>query len=112
MHYGKRLKELMQQRGVSQEKLAQRLKVRQQNISNWFKSQEPPLSKIELVCHALGVNVYELWITKEEHIAKMVLPEHIRDHALFIKNQSPEFQEFIMQITYRAAELVDKPKSA
>lgn len=112
MHYGKRLKEIMQQRHIKQEELADKIKVRQQNISNWFKNPSPPIGKVELICSGLGIEPYELWLSKEDHANKMQIPDHLVDFIVFFKKQKPEIQDLIMDVTFKLCKTLGNPQAS
>src|SRR4030065_578439 len=72
-----------------------------QNISNWFKNPSPPIGKVELICSGLGIEPYELWLSKEDHANKMQIPDHLVDFIVFFKKQKPEIQDLIMDVTFK-----------
>ena len=61
--FGKRLKQLRLQTGMSQEELAERVGVAHKTVSYWENAHNPvTLSKIPLIADALNVPVYKLFV--------------------------------------------------
>ncbi len=61
--FGKRLKQLRLQVGMSQEELAERVGVANKTVSYWENAHNPiTLSKIPLIANALNVPVYKLFV--------------------------------------------------
>jgi len=55
-HFGRRLKELREESGLSQSELAKQAEIPQQSIAAWESGQfDPGWSKVMKLCAALGV---------------------------------------------------------
>jgi transcriptional regulator with XRE-family HTH domain len=101
MHYGKRLKELMREKRMTQEQLSLILKEKQQNISNWLNVESPTIDKAVNICGALGLEPYELFISKEYYAKNTQIPEHLVDYVIFLKKQKPEMQELLIDMAFK-----------
>lgn len=61
--FGKRLKQLRLQAGMSQEELAEQVGVATKTVSYWENAHNPvTLSKIPIIADILGVPVYKLFV--------------------------------------------------
>jgi len=69
MDYSKQLNRLKRERNLTQEDIARKAGVTQQTISNWINKRYPSLENIENLCNALGMEVWEFFIPKDD-IAK------------------------------------------
>ena len=62
-----RITELREMKGLSVYKLAKLTGIPQSTIASWYqKYYYPPIDKLELICHALGVTLSEFFRTKKE----------------------------------------------
>lgn len=61
--FGKRLKKLRQEAGISQEQLAEKVGVATKTVSYWENAHNPvTLSKIPLIADTLNVPIYKLFL--------------------------------------------------
>jgi transcriptional regulator with XRE-family HTH domain len=67
--YGYRIKELRKLKDMQQSELAEKMQVAQSSLSELEKSTYPPLNRIEQVCEALNINIWEFFLDKSQ-IAK------------------------------------------
>lgn len=66
-----RLKELMQEKGVTSVALAEMIDVSKVTVSNLINNKTmPSLSTLETIAQALGVEVWELFVSKAELLSK------------------------------------------
>jgi transcriptional regulator with XRE-family HTH domain len=69
--YGKRIKQLRKDAGLSQEDLALKVGVSRPNISFWENADFPPLEAIDRVCKVLGMDIWKFFLT-DEAITKVI----------------------------------------
>lgn len=62
MDYSQKLRELIQQSGITQVELANKLGVKQQTLSSWIVKRWPNLKSIEKICGGLGMEMWEFFI--------------------------------------------------
>jgi len=75
MPVSKKIYEIMESKGISQNELANRTGITQSTISDWKnKGNTPNSEKLPIVCNALGITINELFdeedvdVTKNYHI--------------------------------------------
>lgn len=72
---GEKIWRLREERGLSQEVLAEKLDVSRQTVSNWENDRATPDAyKLKQLCEALGVSADELLETGEQVPAESALP--------------------------------------
>ena len=73
------IKEILKQKGLTQVDLAKMLGCTKQNIKQLFMVGNPRLSTLQSVANALGVEVWELLVSKAE-LKKRFADEEKRKH--------------------------------
>jgi len=104
MDYTERMKQLLDEKGITQGKLAKLTGVKQQTISTWMTKRYPNLKGIEKICGVLGIGVFEFFMDKDA-ILKVygVTPESL-DIARGLDSLTPELKE-------RAIDLINQQLS-
>ncbi|HOO71977.1 MAG TPA: helix-turn-helix transcriptional regulator [Spirochaetota bacterium] len=72
--YGKRIKQLRKNAGLSQEELAAKVGISRPNISFWENSSFPPLDAIDRVCKALGMELWKFFLTDDAVSRSLDIP--------------------------------------
>jgi len=101
MDYGERLKEIIDESGLSPAEVARRIGVTPANISQLTAKSYPLLRKIELICKAIDKDVWEFFIDKKELSKIYNIPE---EYLNLVKT----IQEFEPQIRYELLELFER----
>lgn len=105
---GRRIKDLIDKRGITQSELADLMGVHQQSVSRWVNSSNLKTSVIEDICKALRIPVIEFYFD-EHQISKSlnVSPEWI-SLIKKIEQLDIDLQRKIMKHFISALELVEK----
>lgn len=92
--FGKRVKELRKQAGLTQEQMAELIGIEPPNISKMENGMHfPQPEKIEKIANALNVNIFDLF--EFEHLQK-------RDDLIkYIKSEIDNFDEKKIELVYK-----------
>lgn len=84
-----RLEELMQESGLTQAQLAERMDANRPNVNRWLRSRNLTLPTLQLFADALGVSdrLYLLFITQEEYDKEMSRRGYIDPARLAEENE-------------------------
>ncbi len=80
MGYGERLRELIKNGGLNQEKIAVMTGLPKSSLSNWVNAEYPPLHVIEKICGVLNLKLYQFFMNEEdleEFLPPGIEPYHI-----------------------------------
>ncbi|HOP64491.1 MAG TPA: helix-turn-helix transcriptional regulator [Spirochaetota bacterium] len=105
---GKRIKELLDNRNLTQTDLANMLGVHQQSVSRWVNSSNLKTSVIEDICKALRIPVIEFYFD-EQQVGKYleISPEWLT-LIRKIEQLDTDIQSKIMGHFYSALDLVEE----
>lgn len=91
--FGKRLRQLRKDQGLSQEQLAEMLEVDARTIRRWETGETgPEFNKLEAIAQSLGVPVSGLFVPKTPTFS----PQFSENHRRFQQNQRT-FQKMLEQ---------------
>ncbi len=108
--YGKKLKELLKEKGVKQKELSKMLGVPETTISTWTNQDYLRLENIEKICRALNIETWEFFIDKEKLGEIYEIPPELVNIAREIKKLEPGKKNGLYRLMYEAMDLAKKEK--
>ena len=103
--YGKRLKKLLEDKNIKQNKLSKLINVPPTTINSWMDKYYIRLENIEKVCKALDIEIWEFFI---EDFSKIYsIPKEFVDLVKRIENLRKEKKEKIIIIINEVLNLLD-----
>lgn len=72
-NWGNRIQTLLNEKGIKQKELAKKINVTPSNISQLVGNSYPPIEKIEQICSALNIKLWEFF-----YEADTEMPDYVR----------------------------------
>ncbi len=96
--YGKKIKQIRKQAGLSQAELADRVGVSRPNISFWENAEYPPLEAIDRVCQVAGMDLWKFFVEESDLAGIINLPGEFLPLLERIKNLDRKGREDLAEI--------------
>lgn len=101
MHNGKRLAEILEEKGVSAKDLADRLGVSRQNIYNTINTKTIGEVRLQKICKVLGVDVNEFYLQPKSYLkAEETTPLPLQESAVPYEASNIIMVPFVSQYAY------------
>lgn len=106
--YGKRLKQLLENKNIKQNELAKLINVPPTTINSWMDKYYIRLENIEKVCQVLGIEIWEFFI--EDFTKIYSVPKEYINLGKRIENLGKEKKEKILKIINEVINLLETSK--